>query len=80
MFPNVDGNALIDVWPTIRNKPNLLFGTEIDEDVLLPTEDTDVRCFVHLLKFLPAKRVKLKNAVKSLIKFCTVSNFYAMFI
>lgn len=80
MFPSINASALIDTWPTIKDQLADLHGTEIDDDISLPNVDSDVLSFIRLLKFMPARRVKLKNALKVFIKFCTVSFVYVIIL
>lgn len=71
LFDQIDSAALIDIWPGIKNKPYDQYNIRLECDV--PVYDPDVICFLRLMKFMPAPRIKFENSLKSFIKFSHVS-------
>lgn len=71
LFPEVDANALMSVWPTIREKPKTQLNVSIDsiDDYHKQDELHDLLTFV---KAFPNHRTKFENAVKSFMIFSNV--------
>lgn len=74
MFADINSNALVECWPNIRDIPRSKFQVDVSEDVGHSVGDADVLDFLNLLKFVPSRRVKMENAIKSLIVFVEVIN------
>lgn len=72
-FNETNANALIDMWPIIKNKPHDVHNIRIDSDFIVPTVDGDILGFLHLIKFLPAPRIKFEGSVNAFIKFDVVN-------
>lgn len=76
LFDGIDSNALINIWPEIKNMPQQIYNIALDNDFQVPTHDPDVMCFLHLLKWLPSRNTKFQNAVKAFAKFVEVNYCY----
>lgn len=72
LFKEIDDRSLFNVWPTIKHKPRELYQIRLDENVVESTNDEDILDFLHLLKFIPARRVLLLNAMKQFLVFSKV--------
>lgn len=66
----------MNCWPDIKNKLHDLYNITLDSNVVVPKMDADLLAFLHLLKFVPVRRVKFENALNSFVVFSEVFYFW----
>lgn len=66
----------MNCWPDIKNKLHDIYNITLDPNVVVPKMDDDLLAFLHLLKFVPVRRVKFENALKSFVVFSEVFYFW----
>lgn len=72
LFPNVDQQALMKAWVSIKKKPLELFQAKLDERDEIFHCDVELHNFFGFLKLFQPHKVKLITAAKSFMVFSKV--------
>lgn len=72
LFPEIDENALLNAWETIKKKPHELFQVKLDEKEGIFHTDVDVHNFFGFMKLFQPHKIKLITAIKSFLVYSEV--------
>lgn len=75
LFSQIDADALIKIWPSLIANLKTLHerhGIDIETNVQIPAEDSDIAALLRLLKFVRLPNSRLQTAIKSLFVFSEV--------
>lgn len=71
LFKTVDGDALLNIWPTITSKPCAEFETNID-GIVCPFNDGNLLNLLTWLRLFSNKRTLMKTLLNNFIVFSDV--------
>lgn len=72
MFSQIDADALIQIWPSIKNTLHGKYTIRIDTNVPVSTNNSDVLGLLKLVKFVRMPNSRFLTTVKALIVFSEV--------